>query len=90
MPNAVHARRLELGLSRARLARAAGLGINTVWRVESGRVAPQRSTRMLLAHALACDLADLFDEYSSTSRAPDPTRAPRKTGEDAPDNGQRA
>jgi transcriptional regulator with XRE-family HTH domain len=57
-------RRLALGYSRERLGAAAG-GISsaTVKRVERGRVRPHPATRVALARALGCRVADLFPDH---------------------------
>lgn len=59
--SAFERRRLALGYSRERLGAAAG-GISsaTVRRVERGLVNPHPSTRVALAQALGCAVADIF------------------------------
>jgi DNA-binding XRE family transcriptional regulator len=58
-------RRLALGYSRERLGAAAGgLSAATVFRVERGMVAPRPATRVALARALGCRVADLFSDHT--------------------------
>jgi transcriptional regulator with XRE-family HTH domain len=59
-PTRLRAERIRQGLSLMDLARQADVDPTTIWRVEMGRVSPQRSTRVLLAMALACDPSELF------------------------------
>ncbi|MFL5867310.1 MAG: helix-turn-helix domain-containing protein [Thermoleophilaceae bacterium] len=54
--------RLGLGLTREEVAQRVGLDPVTVWRAKTGRAAPRRSTRLLLAAALRCDPAALFPD----------------------------
>lgn len=52
----IRARRIELGMSQARLAERAGTGQAFVSRVESGGTAPTLTVLRRLAAALDCDL----------------------------------
>ena len=56
-------RRVALGYSRERLGAAAG-GVSsaTVWRIERGLVTPHHTTRLALARALRCEVADIFPD----------------------------
>ena len=47
------------GITRAELARAAGLAYTTIWRIEHGVVEPTLSTLGDIAVALGRDVADL-------------------------------
>jgi DNA-binding XRE family transcriptional regulator len=50
----------ERGWSSADLARAAGVGVGTVIRVEAGRVSPALGTALALAHAFGLSGQDLL------------------------------
>lgn len=54
-------RRLAAGLSRERLAVAAGVTSKTVFNIERGLVEPNEATLRVLAQALGCDVADLSE-----------------------------
>jgi transcriptional regulator with XRE-family HTH domain len=47
-------------MTRAELARKSAVEAVTIWRIETRRTSPQRSTRLLIAVALGCDPAVLF------------------------------
>jgi predicted transcriptional regulator len=49
---AVRRARRSVGVNRRDLASIAGVGLNTLARLENGRVAPNRSTRLLVLAAL--------------------------------------
>jgi transcriptional regulator with XRE-family HTH domain len=49
----IAARRERAGLSRLELAYLSGLAETTIWRIETGRTAPNRGTRKLIALAIA-------------------------------------
>ncbi len=55
-------RRVEAGLSQQALAQIAGLSLNTVSRLESGRQYPAARTVRDLAFALECTTEDLTGE----------------------------
>jgi transcriptional regulator with XRE-family HTH domain len=55
----VRDRRIALGLTCARLAEKSGISDTTLWRIETGRVRPNRATIAVLAAALKCRPADL-------------------------------
>jgi transcriptional regulator with XRE-family HTH domain len=63
-PSPLRLRRLTLGLTQADVAAATGLSREQLSRIETGGCSPHRSTRRLLAVALAADLDDLFPTNS--------------------------
>lgn len=52
--------RLERGLSQTELSRRTGIGRPGVWRIETSRARPTRTSRALIAAALELDEADIF------------------------------
>jgi len=52
--------RLERGLSQTELARRTGIGRPGLWRIETSRARPTRTSRSLIAAALELDEADVF------------------------------
>jgi len=59
-PSPLAIRRLELGLSQADVAAAAGIYREHLSRLELGKRQPRPQTAEALARALQCDPADLF------------------------------
>ena len=57
----VQQRRIAKGLTRERLAAAAGLTTKTVYNVEQRATTPTLTTYRMLAEALGCEPSDLFD-----------------------------
>jgi transcriptional regulator with XRE-family HTH domain len=59
--------RLERGLSQTELSRRTGIGRPGLWRIETGRARPTRTSRSLLAAALELDPARVFPEAGGES-----------------------
>ena len=77
MQHRVRAIREQRGLSMEALARLAGVSTGTVHRVETGKVAPNTATLVLLAEALEVSVGDLFDEHDSdATESPDSPQEP--------------
>jgi len=52
--------RLERGLSQTELSRRTGIGRPGLWRIETSRSRPTRTSRSLIAAAIGLDEADVF------------------------------
>lgn len=62
----VTTRRKALNLSQSQLAKEAELSQQTVSRIEQAKFEPKTTTKVRLAEALLCDVADLFDHEGLT------------------------
>lgn len=58
--NRVRHRRLALNMSIQALANAAGVTPESISRLERGRQAPRDGVRMAIAHALGCEVDELW------------------------------
>jgi DNA-binding XRE family transcriptional regulator len=56
----VHARRKELGLSQEKIAKAVGVTIQTISKIERGDILPRDYLRAAISHVLACEIDDLW------------------------------
>lgn len=61
MPEALRARRIELGMSRGDLARASGISVNAIADWESRRRTPQVDSLAQVAVALECEISELVE-----------------------------
>ena len=66
-PEAIRAARIEAGLPVAEVARRAGLGEATLYRIEKGRHVPRDYTVGRIAHALGVPVASLFEPVEEAS-----------------------
>ena len=67
----IKAERTRLGLDRTRLAEAAGVDANQLWKIEDGRVPnPRAATVAKIAAALGCPAAVLMGEEATTPLTP--------------------
>jgi transcriptional regulator with XRE-family HTH domain len=71
---AVRERRLQKGLTQAQVAEAAGIAVETVSRIEGGRLA---SLSLVLAARVAATLGTTLNALLSGVPTPDPTRSLR-------------
>jgi transcriptional regulator with XRE-family HTH domain len=68
-PTPLQRHRQRLGLTVPELAVAAGIGVSTLVRLESGDTpTPRRSTKRVLADALGLDVADVFPPETTNAR----------------------
>ena len=63
-PEQLRAARAALGITTRQLADMAGVGVNTVNRIERGRHAPQDATADAIGRALAMEGADVRERKS--------------------------
>ncbi len=53
-------RRVDLGLTQAQLFEASGVPIATISQVELGKIYPKDDLRIVLSHALGCELESIW------------------------------
>lgn len=56
----VKARREQLSLTARQVAQFCDIPVQTIYRVESGKVVPRDYIRAAIAHVLCCEVGDLF------------------------------
>lgn len=68
MNNTIKERRLELGLTQAQLAQAAGINLRQIQKIESGEIRLDNITlanAARLAAALGCSIEELLEEAAA-------------------------
>jgi DNA-binding XRE family transcriptional regulator len=69
------ARRESLKMSQTALAKAVGLSLQSIYKLEAGRTQARKSNLVLIAKALKCDVEDLYVDRFAQAGPPSPTAA---------------